>query len=228
MQVICVLSFPSLLHPSLCSSHLPHFRCNLTSNFALHGGAIKGLNASNLVATDCIFRTNIAKKSGGASDLSYSTADFQNCEFDRNIAYDGEASTDELGGAMHVSGAAAKLSVRLRHCSFWKNHATYGGGMSLGSAASVRIDEGKFLNNTAKKIGGAIRIGPLSRNSPGAYAEFAGTSLAPKSAPLPRLHGATVVFAKNITVHSLSSLSSCREGLKWRGRADLLDCQGLA
>eukprot|EP00192_Tetraselmis_astigmatica_P001689 CAMPEP_0117680528 /NCGR_PEP_ID=MMETSP0804-20121206/18410_1 /TAXON_ID=1074897 /ORGANISM="Tetraselmis astigmatica, Strain CCMP880" /LENGTH=1991 /DNA_ID=CAMNT_0005490051 /DNA_START=420 /DNA_END=6397 /DNA_ORIENTATION=- len=157
------------------------FRCRFEANLALQGGALKVQGAARLSVTDTKFLHNIAMLKGGGADVVKAMVEFKRCEFTSNRAWDGRPNTDELGGGLHVSESTKALSVTLNGCRFTDNHATYGGGVYLGGEASLRMDDGAFLGNSAEKMGGAVRLGALASEGGvlgGATAEFSGVTFA--------------------------------------------------
>lgn len=161
-------------------SHMPLLiRNQFFDNLAIRGGAMQVQNVSRLEVSDAIFRGNQAFEKGGGAAITKSTVDFKNSAFLWNIADDGLSTTDKLGGAMYVTGSTKILSVTLDGCNFTQNHATYGGALYLGADASIRMDTGNFVGNSAVKMGGAVRLGALSGSETSvgrANIEFSGDS----------------------------------------------------
>lgn len=95
---------------------------------------------------NCRFERNVAGEDGGAIDVQHPVL-FEDSDFVENSAGD-------TGGAICLAG----YRNTIKNCQFERNSAgDYGGAVSASN--NFVLQDSRFLNNTATKVGGAISIG---------------------------------------------------------------------
>lgn len=108
------------------------------------------LNGGKLLFDDCSFEKN-ESNNGGAVNLFIFEGEmqFNNCTFKNNNGFN--------GGAVYVSRMAGfEGKCLVNHCTFANNSATIGGAMFIEEGAT--LNGCLFINNKAKRMGGAINI----------------------------------------------------------------------
>ena len=128
----------------------------------------------NFSITNCIFQDNRANYGGGAVRLDRLTGnaiDITNCTFQNNTAFECGAVqyytavnggitnciflensaiySIGYGGAVCVSSYLLKGNVSITNCTFHKNIAGHGGGISVKSDSFIQIYNSTFKNSTA-------------------------------------------------------------------------------
>lgn len=129
-------------------------KSTFAGNEAVLGGAINvWSNGENTVKiTDSTFTGNATKSHGGAVYITGSQVEttIADSTFSKN-------TSGEQGGALQLAGAG---ETTITNTTFSENAAgTFGGAIALdGGKASYTQAGGKFVGNSAKKNGGAIRV----------------------------------------------------------------------
>ena len=163
------------------------FRCTLTGNIAVFGGALASAAAGVLQCEDCTIAENVADAEGGGIYLSGGTAKLNRCTLSGNSANDGGALmqpgtvTTTLGnstvaGNRSTGGSSTGgITVRsgdfnLEFCTVSQNFGNGGGGgLLLQTPATVNVHSSIIAGNT-NPSGGPADINKISGtlNSSGA------------------------------------------------------------
>ncbi|MFT7519691.1 MAG: hypothetical protein ACI9MC_001834, partial [Kiritimatiellia bacterium] len=146
---------------------------SLMSGAGRDGGAISAWNKSTVTLIDCAFDDNDAKKGGAVAAWAGSSVVMtgENTFLDNSAAVGGAMYVD--GGRLTVSGAVfegnaaresggavalvAPLAV-FTSSTFDRNSSVMGGAMHAQTKGSVTISGGSFDGNTARKMGGHLRM----------------------------------------------------------------------
>ncbi len=160
----------------LNNSTIRLYNCNFINNSAdNHGGALRFSHASPQVF-NCYFEGNTAQAGGGAIDCSYdSNPRLNNCFFKMNEAswggalscrgnsspivitsnFDRNRATGELayGGAVIADYDSSPIFDR---CTFYANHARYGGAVACFETAQTHLRSCTLVNNSCEWIGAGL------------------------------------------------------------------------
>eukprot|EP00210_Caulerpa_lentillifera_P000407 g397.t1 len=135
------------------------------------GGAVQG-EGSNIDILSSSFVANVAKVGGAVHLEKFTNCMISNSSFNGNLA--------QLGGAVHTSESSLLISVSIFKdnrgrgggavrieaksnidvflTTCLRNHAFFGGCVSLGGDTNASISRSQFSNNTAENSGGAIDL----------------------------------------------------------------------
>ncbi|MFH1419050.1 MAG: Ig-like domain-containing protein [Planctomycetota bacterium] len=123
--------------------------CTFTDNLADNGGGMANIAATPTV-NDCAFEDNVATYyGGGVVNRDGSDATFDQCDFTMNTAQAASA----WGGGMYCYSSSPDLIG----CTFFENHAQFGGAMYNYWLSSPSLTGCRFEFNTADSYGGAMR-----------------------------------------------------------------------
>lgn len=126
------------------------------ANVNAEGGAVNIISNSDVIIDNITFENNSAT-SGGAIKISAGNLTIKDSKFIKNSSLRG------TGGAIHAAGNNGNTVVSIENTLFEENEAAFGGAIQVSSsnketsAKLVLKSNVRFINNSAKSYGGAVR-----------------------------------------------------------------------
>ena len=150
-----------------CHGLINFVRSQFSNNHASGGGVAYG-GITTIVVDNSHFMNNKAQNKGGAFSVDASIENGPFCQdntiklhgkdrsrLDIKESYFEDNTANFEGGCMSGAG---NICVQIDKCTFWHNHALFGGVLNLEYDGELNISRSNFTGNVASISGGAIHL----------------------------------------------------------------------